>query len=251
MTETLVEFLAPLAGAGHRERCLATLYWSETAEGNEALSASDVRNRLVQSRVPGARKVNVADVLAKSGPLVHVAGTANGRVNLWALTNSGRRRVQDLLALPDERPDIETNVASLTKVAAQIGDEVIRSYVDEAILCLRVGALRAAVVFLWTGAIRQLQEETFAHHSAAAITDAIRKHDTRVKRLAKLEDFAHVGDKAALIGMRELGLLDKGEWVTLGEALDLRNRCGHPTKYRPGVKRVSGYIEDVMGIVFT
>jgi len=35
------------------------------------------------------------------------------------------------------------------------------------------------------------------------------------------------------------------------EALDLRNRCGHPTNYRPGVKRVSSFIEDVVGIVLS
>jgi hypothetical protein len=36
----------------------------------------------------------------------------------------------------------------------------------------------------------------------------------------------------------------------LEEALNLRNRCGHPTKYRPGEKKVSSFIEDVAGIVF-
>ena len=49
---------------------------------------------------------------------------------------------------------------------------------------------------------------------------------------------------------QDLGLFDKAEKTTLGEALDLRNRCGHPSKYVPGVKKVSSFIEDVVGIVF-
>ena len=29
-----------------------------------------------------------------------------------------------------------------------------------------------------------------------------------------------------------------------------RNRCGHPGKYKPGVKQVSSFIEDIISIVF-
>jgi hypothetical protein len=34
------------------------------------------------------------------------------------------------------------------------------------------------------------------------------------------------------------------------QALDLRNQCGHPSNYRPGHKKVSAFIEDLIGIVF-
>jgi hypothetical protein len=53
-----------------------------------------------------------------------------------------------------------------------------------------------------------------------------------------------------LLALQELGILDKGEKTTLIEALDLRNRCGHPTKYTPGIKKASSFIEDVVGIVW-
>jgi hypothetical protein len=66
----------------------------------------------------------------------------------------------------------------------------------------------------------------------------------------KLEDFAYIRDATALLAFQELGILDKGEKTTMGEALDLRNRCGHPTNYKPGIKKASSFIEDVVGIVF-
>jgi hypothetical protein len=59
-----------------------------------------------------------------------------------------------------------------------------------------------------------------------------------------------VNDRVDLLAFEELGLVDKGQRPTLEEALGLRNRSGHPTKYRPGVKKVSGFIEDLVGIVF-
>jgi len=45
--------------------------------------------------------------------------------------------------------------------------------------------------------------------------------------------------------------LDKGQRDTLFEALGLRNRCGHPTKYRPGANKARRFIEDIANIVFT
>jgi hypothetical protein len=36
----------------------------------------------------------------------------------------------------------------------------------------------------------------------------------------------------------------------LEHGLDLGNACGHASKYTPGGKKVSSFIEDVVGIVF-
>jgi hypothetical protein len=44
--------------------------------------------------------------------------------------------------------------------------------------------------------------------------------------------------------------LDKAERNTLEDGLNLRNKCGHPNKYDPGIKKASSFIEDVTGIIF-
>lgn len=48
----------------------------------------------------------------------------------------------------------------------------------------------------------------------------------------------------------DLGIFEKSERKRLGEALCLRNDCGHPVKYRPGEKKVSSFIEDLLQAVF-
>ena len=45
-------------------------------------------------------------------------------------------------------------------------------------------------------------------------------------------------------------MLDKNQRTTLEEGLSLRNKCGHPAKYNPGVVRAASSIEDVIGIIF-
>jgi hypothetical protein len=245
---TIAEFLAPLGPGSQRGVCLGVLYYHQHYRDKPSLTTEEIRDELVRARVPKASKINVADVLSKSGALVDIPG-ASGNRRLWQLTSSGETHVRARLNLPAPSPDIEHDVATLQTLAAKVTDGVVRDYILEAIKCLSVGAIRAAIVFLWTGAIRTLQEESFTKHSAG-LNAAIAKHDQNARVVKKLEDFAYVRDATALLAFQELGILDKGEKTTMGEALDLRNRCGHPTHYKPGVKKASSFIEDVVGIVF-
>jgi hypothetical protein len=245
---TLAEFLAPLGPGSQRGVCLGVLYYHQRYRDKPALTTEEVRNELVRARVPKASKINVADVLNKSGALVDSPGLSGDR-RLWQLTTSGETHIRARLNLPATASEVEHDAATLEVLAANVGDPIVRDYILEAIKCLSVGALRAAVVFLWTGAVRALQEEAVSKH-AANLNSAISKHDPKARQVTKLEDFAYIKDATALLAFQELGILDKGERATLGEALDLRNRCGHPTKYKPGVKKASSFIEDVVGIVF-
>jgi hypothetical protein len=153
------------------------------------------------------------------------------------------------LGLPEAEPEVEHDVSSLTKIAEKISDSEAKGFVEEAIKCLQIGALRASVVFLWSGAVRTLQQSAW-ENGIAKVNAAIQKHDPKVRSLSGTDDFAYVKDKTFLLALQDLRIVDKGQRATLEEALNLRNRCGHPTKYRPGEKKVSSFIEDVAGIVF-
>lgn len=247
---TLVEFLAPLARATHRDRVLATLYFAREYEAETVMTVRGIRDHLVAARVRSARRVNVADVLAKAGHYVAQASTKERGAQEWRLTNSGDQYVRKLLDLSDHEVEVVHEARSLESLARLITDELVRGYVEEAILCLKTGALRSSVVFLWTGAIRCLQERAVTAYPGDQVTAAIQKHDPKARRVSKVDDFSSIRDSVALLAFRELGLIDKGQWQTLNEALGMRNRCGHPTLYRPGATKVSAYIEDVTGIVF-
>jgi len=245
---TLIEFIAPLSKGTHQDRILAVMYYRERYEHVTSLTADDIRQGLKRARVKGWSKVNVADVLSRSGALVDAPGLS-GRARLWNLTDSGHERVRELLGLPSADVEIELDVGSLEGVAGRLTDEQVREYLAEALKCLQVGALRARVVFVWSGAIRTIQSEMLAQGSPA-VNAALQKHDPKARHVSRPDDFAHIKDATTLLAAKELGLLDKNEKDTLEEALGLRNRCGHPTKYRPGPKKVSAFIEDAVSIVF-
>jgi hypothetical protein len=245
---TFVEFVAPLRMASNRSKVLATMYYLHRQENIEAMRAEAIRSLLISARVPNARKMNVPDILNHSGAFVDSPGS-DGIRRVWKLTDTGHKEVRRLLDLPQTEDEVRLDVSTLTKLVSKVSDKDAQGFIEESILCLRVGALRAAVVFLWSGAIRTLHQTAWSLGSAK-VNSAIQRHDPKARPLAKVDDFANVRDSVALKAFEDLGLLDKGQKGTLEEALNLRNRCGHPTKYAPGEKKASSFIEDVVGIVF-
>src|SRR6266536_5357375 len=144
---TLAEFLAPLGPGSQRGVCLAVLYYHQHHRDKPSLTTEEIRDELLRARAPKASKINVADVLNKSGALVDSPGMS-GNQRLWQLTTSGETHVRGRLNLPAPGPETENDVATLQTLAAKVSDSVVRDYILEAIKCLSVGAIRAAIVFL-------------------------------------------------------------------------------------------------------
>jgi hypothetical protein len=242
---TLAEFLHPLNGASRRAVILATMYYFRFEEGREGATVGEIRERLVKARIVWARKANIAQTLVRSVPEVEQTG------RLWSITGTGIEPVRDWLALPDPLaapPETDADVTVLRQLTQRIPDETTREYIDEALKCLEVGARRAAVVFLWTGAVSAVREAVWSH-DVRQIEAALQCHNPRAK-FKKRNDFSGVKDADLLQVAQDLAVYDKSEKKRLGEALDLRNDCGHPVKYRPGEKKVSSFIEDLLNIVF-
>jgi hypothetical protein len=249
---TIVEFMTPLRKSGSRQdRVIAVLFYSKHHAGTPQMTTADIRAGLQAARIPNAKSMNVSDVVAKAAPLIYAPGDKRGNALLYQLTDTGEKHAREVLSLPLPTPDVElvNEATSLKQLSAKISDEVIRGYVDEAILCLEVGALRAAIVFLWTAAIRDLHEQALKKN-LATVNAAIAKRDPKAPAVKKLEDFAYVKDRVFLDATPDMSLLDKGQKGTMVDALDLRNKCGHPTKYKPGINKARSFIEDVVGIVW-
>jgi hypothetical protein len=112
-----------------------------------------------------------------------------------------------------------------------------------------VGALRATVVFLWTGAVVALRDALW-RAGAPAIDAALKSHNPKAQAFKKKDDFSAVRDSVLLQIAADLSVIDKSQRKRLTEALDLRNDCGHPSAYAPGPKKVSAFVEDLVSIVW-
>jgi hypothetical protein len=245
---TLVEFLAPLGRSTHRGKCLAVLYFKDRYEAIASMTAEQINSALIFARVPKSKSINAADVLSKSGELVDSSGVS-GKSKLWRLTTTGAKYVRKLLDLPDDQPELEHSVISLETLVATFKNPDTREYILEAVRCLRFDALRPAIVFLWAGAVSVLRERCVAK-GLTQVNEAVRHFDAKAHEIRKADDFAYIKESVLLLTAERVGTLDKNQRTTLEDALNLRNKCGHPTKYSPGLLKASSFVEDVIGIVF-
>lgn len=245
---TLVEFIAPLSSSTHRDRILAVLYFKKHVEQIDAATASEIRDWLKSARAKRWSAVNVSSELNRAGHYVDFSNSG-GQSRAWSLTQSGDEYVRNKLGLEIPKPEIKHDSSQLSNLVASLTDAEVRDYFEEAIDCLEAGALRATVVFIWSGTIRTLQRRMIKI-GKKPLNNAVQKHDQKARSISSVDHFAYIKDKVTLLAAVDLGLLDKSEKDTLKEALDLRNRCGHPGKYKPGIKKVSSFVEDILSIVY-
>jgi hypothetical protein len=243
----LVEFIAPLRKRSQRDKILCVMYYYDYFEKLSPLSVDQIRKGLKNARVNNATGINISAILNRSGAFVDI-DRLDGHKRLWSITDTGKKHVASIM---DIGTSIESknDVSSLKRIIDNIHDEYIKDYLEEALNCLKVNALRACVVFTWSATIRKVQEKILTANNKN-LNLIITKHDPKSKNVSRIDDFSYVKDRTTLLGALDLGIIDKNEKDTLLEALNLRNRCGHPGKYKPGLKKVSAFIEDVISIVF-
>jgi hypothetical protein len=244
----IVEFLNPLKKKPLRDICLAALYYQQRYNQEQEVTVESLRNILKRARIPKAARLNLAASLAQSAPYVDVTGKKGNRF-LWSITQSGQDYVRKLLNLPEADIELEHDISALKTIIDSISDADTSDYIDEAIKCISVGSLRAAIVFVWSGAVNKLKN-TIIGHDRVEINSAAKKFDPKARVIKKVDDFAYFKESTLLLIALELGILDKNEKGILEEALNVRNKCGHPGKYRVGQKKVGSFIEDVTGILF-
>lgn len=231
-----------------RDVCLAILFFYKKHGNEESQTVKKIREKLYLARISPKKLINISDVLSKSMPYAHIVGK-EGNENLWSTTDSGDEYISNLLNLSSIDSETLYDITTLDSLVRTVTDLEISQYLEEALKCLKVGALRATVVFVWTGVARHIQQKLIAFENGL-LNSAIQKHDPKSRLVKTVEDFAYIKEKVLLLTSQDLGIYDKNQRGVLEDALELRNKCGHPGNYNPGPKKVSSFLEDVIGIVF-
>lgn len=153
--------------------------------------------------------------------------------------------LDNILFLDEEK----INVSSIQRVLLKISDEKTRDYILEGIHCINSGLYRASVIFIWSGTIYTIHQKIF-NHSINSINMAIQRHFPKAPNIQRVEDLTQIKDRIVLESCEDLGIFDKSQKNVLIDCLDLRNNCGHPGNYKPKGLKVTGFLEDIVNIVF-
>jgi hypothetical protein len=122
-----------------------------------------------------------------------------------------------------------------------------RKYLEEAVDCYEVGAYRGAVLMVWAATIEHIYSVIEGHRDGFKLIQAA--NQTRFERsntykpVRKKNDLLYLNDKNFFLLCEDAGVFNKNARKLLDEALDTRNRCGHPTGFDVGREEVVIFIE--------
>ena len=118
----------------------------------------------------------------------------------------------DRIVLETSNGHIDLSSLERSFAALQNGDE--KSYLLEAMKCLKARAPRAAVVFVWNAAIRNIQYRCLLY-KPDVLNAAIRKHYKNAPKVETIDDFEKVRERIVLEASQTLRIFSKGEKIFL------------------------------------
>jgi hypothetical protein len=129
-----------------------------------------------------------------------------------------------------------------------------QDYLDEAVRCYEGGMYRAAVLMVWSACIQHLFSVIEGHQGGVKAMEAANRArygktdplPTGYKKIHKSDDLLYLKESAVLLLAEDAGLLNRNARDLLDEKLKLRNRCGHPTRYKPGREETVIFIESLV-----
>jgi hypothetical protein len=130
-----------------------------------------------------------------------------------------------------QRPATIAIDAMLQGLPGRISDEAERTFLTEAIACLKVKAFRATIVMTWNLAFDHLLNWVAAKHLAAFNAAIQLRFPKRVGTvMAKKENFAdEFGEFEVIEVCRKAGLFDDNVKRVLNDKLNHRNLAAHPS----------------------
>lgn len=159
---------------------------------------------------------------------------------------------QRLHALPvkDSAREAPAQALHSLREAAASAPPDYRDYLNEAVGCYEGGMYRAAVLMVWSACIQHLFSVIDGHRGGIKAMEKANhaRYSTSgaYRRIRKTDDLLYLKESAVIQVAEDAGLINRNARALLEEKLALRNRCGHPTRYKPGREETVIFIESLI-----
>lgn len=236
---------------GKKNLVLACLYFLQHVENREIIQAKDILHVLKkQVRTSSVERADV--VLRACGAKVYQNPDSS-----WILTETGKESIEEILGISSVLTEVKVKIENLLP---QIIDADDRKYIEESVKCLKVSALRGAVVMGWIATIQNICKKIERYKDDKnpqakgldVFINTYRRKHLKAKSVADAKELSEeIKDSEILAACLEMRIFDKSEYKNLSQALSLRNDCGHPANYFPEEHKVNAFYEDVIKIVLS
>lgn len=142
----------------------------------------------------------------------------------------------------------------LIDLPAQVPDVAEREFLDEALICYRHGAFRAAIVMTWNLAFDHLLSFILKHHLTAFNTQwpiSFPKLHRKVctSAIVGRGDFSELKESEILTICKSAGIVTPELYKILSEKLGKRNTAAHPSPVTVSQIQAEGVIDDLVNNV--
>jgi hypothetical protein len=137
----------------------------------------------------------------------------------------------------------EPRIADLLKKVARAD---AKSFLEEADLCLRANAPRAAIVMTWIVVMDHLYEYVLAHKLPAFNAELVKKN-WKITSITAKDDFSEIKKEKDFIEIcRAANVFNNDVRKILDEKLGIRNTAGHPSTVTVHGTKAVNFIEDLV-----
>lgn len=142
----------------------------------------------------------------------------------------------------------------LVNLPSEVPDIAEREFLNEALICYREGAFRAAIVMTWNLAFDHLLNFVLKHHLAAfnkqwPISFLKQNQKARVQNISTRDDFGELKESEILMICKSAAIITPGLYDILDEKLGKRNTAAHPSTIVITQIQAEGVIDDLVNNV--
>jgi hypothetical protein len=139
----------------------------------------------------------------------------------------------------------------LMDLPSKVPDVAEREFLDEALICYRFGAFRAAIVMVWNLTFDHLLNYVFKHHldkfnKQWPISFFKQNQKARVQIVSGRDDFGELKESEILSICKSATIITPGQFDVLDEKLGKRNTAAHPSTTVVSQITVEGVIDDLI-----
>ena len=221
---TLDEFIDSIEGFelfGISQQILAIAWFMDRQEKRPNYTEAQIIDRFDRVRLP--RPANFGSVFAELCQNNLLLRSPSGNCCL------ARTTLSKLYATYSKRPTTIAVQNLLAELPAKLTQEHDRAYLDEALICFKHGAFRAAIVMAWNLAfdhVCTVVHGTYLSKFNLQLPTSYPK--ARIASVSTKDDFAELKDYEVIQVCRSAGIISVSVHKLLKEKLDRRNIAAHP-----------------------
>jgi len=244
---TLAELVQGISGFGswnHVDRIKLFAWHLHTHKGLEYFAASDVKHCYEDLHLQ--EPSSIAPFLAameKKKPKELIKKPEGYKLEM---------RIREALDRKHGSRAITVQVTDLlVKLPSSVPDLAERTFLDEALVCFKHGAFRAAIVMAWNLAYHHLCDHVLkkelVRFNAQWPLVYQGHHKKGTKAIAKMEDFSDdLKESEVLEICNSAGIISKDVHKILKAKLDRRNSAAHPSTVKIDQLQAEEFIDDIV-----